>query len=197
MNQFFVYLSLGYKHITDLGGYDHLLFLVVLCGVFIISEWRKVLLIITAFTLGHSITLAFSVIGYINISSNLIEFIIPITIFLTAVGNLFYSFENTLVKKKNFRIGRFITALAFGLIHGLGFSNYLKSLLGKSQNIILELFAFNLGLEIGQIVIIFILFIFSFIFIDLLKIKRTTFNFILSAFVAGLTVSLIIDKNIF
>ncbi len=197
MSNFFIYFSLGFKHITDLNGYDHLLFIVVLCSIYLLNDWRKILVLISAFTIGHSITLALSTLDKFTIQSDIIEFLIPITIFITAIGNLFVKTKNSLLPSKSRGISRYVFALVFGLIHGMGFSNYLKSLLGKTSNIFAELLAFNLGLEIGQIIIVVFFLLSTHILINLLNVKRNSLNYIISAFVAGLSVSLIIEKNIF
>ena len=197
MIEFFNYFKLGYEHITDLAGYDHILFIIALCVVYQSSEWKQLLWVITCFTIGHSITLALSVLAIVNIESSLIEFLIPITIFLTCFNNLFVKLPDSILKKRKSPFLRYFFTLFFGLIHGLGFSNYLKSLLGKSSNIVSELFAFNIGIEIGQVVIVFLFMLLSYLFINLLDVKKRDFNYIVSSFVAGITVHLIIEKWIF
>src|SRR5215211_4882222 len=150
MQDFWLYFQLGLEHILDWQGYDHMLFIAALCLRYLLKDWRKVLILVTAFTIGHSITLALSVLSYINIPSAWIEFLIPVTIVITALSNLFQ--PNTEPKRKFPLI--YFYALFFGLIHGLGFSNYLKSLLGRGTSVVSELLAFNLGLEAGQLIIV-------------------------------------------
>jgi hypothetical protein len=194
MTEFFTFLKLGFEHITDLQGYDHLLFIVALCAIFTINDWKYILYVITFFTFGHSITLALAALKIVNVSSQLIEFLIPITIMITAISNLFYKVpENSLAKHKNQSI-RYVFTLIFGLIHGLGFSNYLRSLLGTDSNIVKQLFAFNIGLELGQILIVMIFLSISYIFYNLLDTKRRDINLVVSAFVAGVTLTILIDK---
>ncbi len=171
MNSFDLYFKLGWQHIADWQGYDHILFVVVLCLRYVFADWKKVLFLVTAFTIGHSITLALSVLEVISFKQNLIEFLIPITIIITALSNL-------KVKKfvfKNKWNAIYFLALFFGLIHGLGFSNYLKSLLGKGSNIIWELFAFNIGLEVGQLLIVSAGLLLSFVCLNILKLNRREF----------------------
>ena len=136
--------------VSDLNGIDHILFVAALCIRYQFDDWKKLLWLVTAFTLGHSITLALSVFNIVNYSVNWIEFLIPVTIVITAISNVFVK---KFVYKAKFPLIYFFAAF-FGLIHGLGFSNYLKSLLSKEGNIIPELLAFNLGLEAGQLVIV-------------------------------------------
>jgi len=181
MQDFPLYFQLGWQHILDWKGYDHILFVVVLCGTYRLPEWRKVLILVTAFTIGHSITLALSVLSLIRINTALIEFLIPVTIVITAATNILSG------KPKNKGIPvKYILALFFGLIHGMGFSNYLKSLLGKSTSIVAELFAFNIGLEFGQVVIVLGILLISFVIINLIRVKQWNWNFFLSSAIFGI-----------
>ena len=149
MDNFWIYFQLGIQHITDLQGADHMLFVIALSSTFKLSEWRKLLVLITAFTIGHSLSLALSTFNYVIINIYWIELLIPSTILLTALFNIW------LFDKYNIKRTYWLPAI-FGVIHGLGFSNYLKALLGFNENIMSSLLAFNLGLEIGQIFIILI-----------------------------------------
>jgi len=182
-----MYLQLGFEHIIDLRGYDHILFVVTLCAVYIFSDWKQVTVLITAFTIGHSTTLALSSLNIIHINSKLVEFLISLTIFLTAMANI-------VVKEREFSNGlyrfKYVSALLFGLIHGMGFSNYLRSLLGNQESIIKPLFAFNIGLEIGQLIIVFSILTLATTFIKYLKSSRREWSLVLSG--AGLGISLIL-----
>jgi len=192
MNEFALYFGLGKDHILDyVNGYDHILFVLALCAVYIIGDWRKILILVTAFTIGHSITLALATLNLINVPTNSIEFLIPLTIFITAVANLFKK-EGADSKAKT-QIN-YVFALFFGLIHGLGFSNYLRALLGKQENIVSPLFAFNLGLEFGQIIVVAIFLAISFILIELVKVPRRDFRFVLSSAIAGIALVLMKDR---
>jgi hypothetical protein len=182
MQDFPLYFELGWQHILDWKGYDHVLFVMVLCGTYLLADWKKVLILVTAFTIGHSITLALSVLKIIHVKTDLIEFLIPVTIVITAVSNLLAGKS----KPKGIQL-KYVLALFFGLIHGLGFSNYLNSLLGKSTNIVAELFAFNVGLEFGQILIVLGTLLISFVLINLLKIKKWDWTFFLSSAIFGIS----------
>ncbi|ACU05661.1 MULTISPECIES: HupE/UreJ family protein [Pedobacter] len=182
MQDFPLYFQLGWRHILDWQGYDHILFVMVLCGTYMLTDWKKVLILITAFTIGHSITLALSVFKIITVNTPLIEFLIPVTIMVTAAANILGKRQKP--KGQKFK---YTMTLFFGLIHGLGFSNYLKSLLGKSSSITAELFAFNIGLEFGQILIVIATLILSFILIWMVKIKRWDWNFFLSSAIFGIS----------
>lgn len=169
---------------------DHILFIIALTIRYQLSDWKKILLLVTAFTIGHSITLALSVLNVVTYSVNWIEFLIPVTILIASFSNLF-------VKKFVFKTKFppiYFMALFFGLIHGLGFSSYLKSILGKDQNILSPLLAFNLGLEFGQILIVLIILILSFIFVRLIKINRREYLLFVSAAVFALALNMALDR---
>jgi len=189
MPDFSLYFQLGIEHICDWQGYDHILFVTVLCGIFQLQEWKKVLVLVTAFTIGHSVTLALSVFNIIHINTSLIEFLIPVTIVFTASNNILR--KNTSEKTINLT---YLLALFFGLIHGLGFSSYLKSLLGKSTNIIPQLFAFNVGLECGQVLIVISVLLLSFLLIRIFRIKSSNWNFFLSSAIFGIALMMCIDR---
>lgn len=190
MNDFQLYFQLGFKHIADLRGIDHILFVMALCVRYQFTDWRKMLVLITAFTIGHSITLALSVFNLLTYSTRWIEFLIPVTIALTAISNFF-------VKKFAFKTKfPFIYFLAgfFGLVHGLGFSSYLKSLLGTGQSVVWELLAFNLGLEGGQLLIVTIFLLISFIFVTIFKGNRREYLLVVSAAILALALQMAIER---
>jgi hypothetical protein len=154
MNDFAFYFDLGWKHIISSEALDHQLFIIALSSIFLLVNWKQVLILVTAFTIGHSLTLILSVYDLISISSNWVEFFIPFTIVATALLNFFRKDFSTQSLRTNY-----LLALGFGLIHGLGFANTLRFMLVKNQSIALPLFSFNAGLEVGQIIVVaFILF---------------------------------------
>jgi hypothetical protein len=195
MSLFETYLRLGFYHICDIHAYDHLLFILVLCGVYPAKEFKKVLWLVTAFTLGHSLTLALSSLNVITFSQHLIEAFIPITILLTASYNVM--FYDKIAKNANASIKNlwpsYALTLFFGLIHGMGFSNYFSMLLGKSTSITFALLSFNIGVEIGQVLIVGVIFAVSFTFLSLLKVKRKRWNILVSAIAALIAIKLLID----
>jgi hypothetical protein len=192
MNDFWLYFQLGKDHILDYAnGYDHILFVIALCALYQLRDWKQVLVLITAFTLGHSLTLALSTLEIISVKAELIEFLIPVTIFITAVSNIFKNED--VLSGRAVQINYFYAAF-FGLIHGLGFSNYLKAILGKSQGIVSQLFAFNIGLEFGQIIIVGIFLAACFILVDLFGVNRRDWKLVISSAVAGIALILIKDK---
>lgn len=191
MSEFSLYFQLGLNHILDIRGYDHILFVIALCAVYLLDNWKQVLILVTAFTIGHSITLALSALAVISVNAPLIEFLIPVTIFITAFANLFAKAQTDSSKKLNLN---YLLALGFGLIHGMGFSNYLKSLLGKDTTIVKQLFAFNIGLEIGQIVIVLAFIAASFLFVNILKVHHRDWRLTISAAVGGVALTMIFEN---
>jgi hypothetical protein len=190
MHEFWMYTQIGFNHIANLSGMDHILFVTALCIRYQLSDWKKWLILVTAFTIGHSVTLVLSVFNYLDFSTNWIEFLIPVTILITSISNMF-------VKKFSFNTKFpviYFFALFFGLVHGLGFSFYLKSLLGMQQNIAPALLAFNLGLEIGQILIVMAILVISFIFVTLLKAPRRDIILIVSGGILALSLQMAIER---
>ena|SRR5688572_630917 len=189
MSEFELYFLLGKSHILDYAnGYDHIIFVVALCALYLSREWRQILLLVTSFTIGHSITLALSTLRIISVNVELIEFLIPLTIFITAVSNLFKN-ENNL-SGSNVQINYFFAGF-FGLVHGMGFSSYLRSILGKEDNIITPLFAFNVGLEFGQLVIVAIFMVAAFVLVDLIGLNRRDWKMVISSAIAGIALVLL------
>ncbi|HEV7349215.1 HupE/UreJ family protein [Telluribacter sp.] len=198
MSEFQAYLQLGFEHITDPNGYDHILFVVALCTIFTLRDWKKVLILVTAFTIGHSVTLALATLNIVSIRSDVIELLIPVTILITACMNFFHPTpKTTLVTEEKSSPLRYPLALLFGLIHGLGFSTYLRSLLGGEASILEPLLAFNVGLELGQILIVFIALLLAFAVVELFRAPKRSWNYIVSGIIAGMALSLIINNELF
>ncbi len=192
MGEFSLYFGLGKDHILDYkNGYDHILFVLALCAIYLVKDWRKILILVTAFTIGHSITLALATLQLISVKTELVEFLIPLTIFITAVSNLFRKEE--LGQSKRVQLN-YMFALFFGLIHGMGFSNYLRAILGKDHSILSQLLAFNLGLEFGQIIVVGIFLGISFLLVDLLKVTQRDWKMVLSSAIAGVALILMKDR---
>ena len=167
MSDFSFYFRIGWQHIIGRDALDHQLFILALAAIYVIKDWKQVLILVTAFTIGHSVTLFLSVKEIITINSRWVEFLIPCTIIFTAITNLF-------LKKftpKTIRINYFL-ALFFGLIHGLGFSNTIRLALASDQSLGWGLFGFNVGLEAGQIIVVLIILVISFIVLSVFKANR-------------------------
>lgn len=192
MSEFRLYFDLGREHILDANGYDHILFVVVLCVVYSVREWKQVLILVTAFTVGHSITLALATLEVITVSARVVEFLIPLTILITAVSNIIKKEGG--VDKRGMKLN-YAYAAFFGLIHGMGFSNYLQSILGRDQSIFTQLLAFNLGLEVGQIIIVAVFLIAGFVLVDLIGVNRRDWKLVISSAIAGIALILAKDKT--
>ena len=178
---FSTYFQLGFEHITDLNGYDHMLFLLALCAAYVYSDWKKILVLVTAFTIGHSITLALAVLNIIPINGAWIEFLIPVTIVATAAKNI-------ISKQGKAATATYLMALGFGLIHGMGFSNYLRSLLG--DELLLPLFSFNVGIEIGQLLVVAAIFLLQFALLKTTSVKHNHWNWVVSIMAGGISLLL-------
>jgi len=190
MSSFELYFKLGLQHILDIKGFDHILFVLALCAIYVARDWKKVLILVTAFTIGHSLTLALATFNIVNFRSDIIEFLIPVTIAITALVNLFKNKPST---GKGISLNYFFAGF-FGLIHGLGFSNYLKELLGKEATIWQPLLAFNLGLEAGQIVIVASFLLLTSL-LHLAGVNRKDWTLIVSAFVLGVAFMLLLETK--
>ncbi len=187
MSIFELYFTLGLQHIADLKGYDHILFILILCAVYSLKEWKRVLILVTAFTIGHSLTLALATLKVVKVDGDLIEFLIPLTIFITALVNVIIRKKKLSKLQHSLKYG---AALFFGLIHGLGFSNYLRSLLGAEKGLVLPLFSFNVGIEVGQIMIVVAIMLLTKVVVDVLRMPAREWHVLLSG--AGLGVSLVL-----
>lgn len=193
MSTFGLYFRLGVEHILDLQGFDHMLFIIALCSLYTLRDWRKVLLLVTAFTLGHSVTLILATLGVFKVNTAWVEFLIPLTILITAATHIFR-------RQEGFSSGKlyvnYIYAAVFGLIHGLGFSGYLRSLLGRSGQIVKPLLAFNLGIEIGQILIVSFFLLIAGLVVVVGGVNKREWTLGVSATIAGMAVMLVLQNKI-
>ena len=187
---FQTYLQLGFEHILDINAYDHILFVIALCAVYSIQEWRRILILVTAFTIGHSLTLALSALEIVVFPAEIIEFLIPLTIFATAIFNITHHHEVRHMVRLNY-----LLALFFGFIHGLGFSNFFKALMGPDESIIGPLFAFNVGVELGQLIIVGIAVVASYIVVQKFKNPQREWNLFISGAAAGIALILMMGAK--
>lgn len=194
MSEFWLYFNIGLKHVLDIKAYDHVLFLIALTVPYLFKDWKRLLLLITFFTLGHTVALILSVFGIVTVKANLIEFVIPITILLVAIFNLFTAGKNS--KNEGISIIAFVT-LFFGIIHGLGFSNYFKTLLpGTASEKVLPLAEFALGIEAAQIIVVFVILIISYIVQTVFRFSKRDWTLVMSAFIIGVVIPLIIQNPV-
>ena len=175
MQDFLFYLQLGWEHIISKDALDHQLFILALIAIFSFRDWKKVLILVTAFTIGHSLTLVLSALDVFRFPSDWVEFLIPCTIVFTALDNIIFS-KN---EKKLIQLNYYL-ALLFGLIHGMGFANSVRMMLASEQDITLPLFGFNVGLELGQIVVVAIALFIHYIFSEVPKLSNKIWIYIIS-----------------
>lgn len=190
MDNFKLFIELAFKHVLDWDAYDHILFFIVLAVIYNFKDWKKGLLLITFFTIGHTITLALSVYDVININSSLVEFLIPLTIFITAFVNV------VTASKKNFHQSNInqIFALIFGLVHGLGLSGLLNMVLEETEDKFLPMVYFALGVEFAQIAVVVVILAAGFIALEVLKIKKRDWILVLSSIVMGIVLPMLIER---
>lgn len=189
MQDFLFYLNLGWEHIISLDALDHQLFVLALIAVYSYSDWKKILVLVTAFTIGHSVTLALSILDIVRVPSDWVEFLIPLTIVLTALGNILMKNKKQSQSKLNYYL-----ALFFGLIHGMGFANTARVMIAKSQSIALPLLGFNVGLEVGQIAIVFGILILLFILLNLFKVNKKDWILFVSSGVFALSLKMTLER---
>lgn len=190
MNDFIFYLKLGLTHVLDFKAYDHILFLIVLAVVYQFKQWKKVLWLITLFTIGHSVTLALSTYGIVKVREDIVEFLIPATIFITGLLNVLTA-KKASVGKENQNL---FFALVFGLIHGLGFSNYFKMIIGSEENKLIPLLEFSVGVEIAQIIIVVGILLIGAVFQGVFNTNRRDWILVISSIVIGFSLQMMFNR---
>jgi len=192
MSDFWLYFKIGLEHVLDWNAYDHILFLIVLCAAYTFNSWKKLFVLITLFTLGHMASLLLATYGVVKVSSSLIEFLIPITILVTAIFNLFTAGK----EKRAEKLGLFyITTIFFGLIHGFGFASYYKMISPDME--ILPLLEFALGVEAAQIIVVIIVLILAFIFQTVFRFNKRDWVLVVSSIVIGMLIPMLFNVWIF
>lgn len=192
MSDFWLYFNLGLNHVLDWRAYDHVLFLIVLSAAYTFSSWKRLLILVTLFTIGHTLSLVLVNYKVISVSSSIIEFLIPITILVAAVYNLITAKKH----KKNDKMTVFyVLTLFFGIIHGLGFATFFTAL--ESEGKLLPLLQFALGIEAAQIIVVIVLLIFAFIFQSIFRFNKRDWILVLSSIVIGMVIPMLVDNWIF
>lgn len=189
MQDFGFYFNIGWTHIISKDALDHQLFIIALAAIYLLRDWKQVLVLVTAFTIGHSLTLALSVMNVIWFNPNLVEVLIPLTIVITALFNL----TQKKFTPRSVRIN-YVLALVFGLVHGMGFANSVRFMMADDQNLGWSLFGFNVGLELGQIVVVIAVLLIAHVFVTLLKINRRDWVIFLSAGVFALALKMVLER---
>lgn len=189
MSDFGFYFLLGWEHIISSDALDHQLFIAALAAIYLLKDWKRVLILVTAFTIGHSLTLALSILDIIRFSQGWVEFLIPLTIVITALTNLFQKEFTARSVRINYAL-----ALLFGLIHGMGFANSVRFMMARDQSLGWSLFGFNLGLEAGQIVVVVAILLIAHLVVNVLKAPRRDWVIFLSAAVFGLALKMVLER---
>lgn len=193
MNEFLFNVKYGINHVLDLNGYDHVLFLMVLAVPYLFKDWKRVLLLVSLFTLGHTLSLVLAAYDIVAVNGKVVEFLIPITILVAAIYNVFTGGKKDKNKKRGLLL---FAALFFGLIHGLGFAREFAMVFGDAENKPLALLEFALGIEIAQIIIVFIVLFIGMLFQTLFRFSQRDWVMVLSSIVIGLVIPILIENNI-
>ncbi|GAB3638604.1 HupE/UreJ family protein [Hymenobacter arcticus] len=197
MSVFTTYLQLGFLHICSWQATDHLTFLLALCAPYVLADWRRVVALVTSFTVGHSITLALATLGVVGVNAPVVELLIPVTIILTALVNMKQA--GPALARQSRRETSVLwaapnaLAAAFGLIHGLGFSNYLRALLGAQRRPVAELLSFNLGVELGQLLVVSIILLLGFVLLRVVGVARRDWLLTVSGAALGVATLLLLQ----
>ena len=193
LQSFLKFLELGLYHILNFDGYDHILFVIIVSVPFIFKDWKRLLILISVFTLGHTLSLILGVYDIVNLNVNVTEWLIPITIFFMAVYNIL-----TAGKSKQRRpYLMYGIVLFFGLVHGLGFANAFESLVDNKENTILSILEFSIGIEIGQFIIVLVSLTLSFIFQSIFRFSNRDWVMVVSSIILGFILPLIFMSPIF
>lgn len=191
MDNLIFFVKEGFFHVLDWNAYDHVLFLIALTVVYDFKNWEKIFWLITLFTVGHTLSLILAVYGVISINRAWIEFLIPLTIFITALVNIFYAKTASKDTKTNTNL---FFALFFGLIHGLGFSSYFNMLVGKASSKFLPLLEFALGVELAQVVIVILILLLGFVFQTIFRFSKRDWILVISSVVIGVTIPMLMNN---
>ena len=190
MDDFVLYFSLGLNHVLDAAAYDHILFLVVLSVVFSFYQYKKVIGLLSFFTIGHTLTLALAVYAVVEVEKKLVEFLIPLTIAITGVFNVLRA-KRVAMGKENFTL---FFALFFGLIHGLGFSNYFRAMIGREEDKVVPLLEFALGIEVSQVIVVFVVLLVGILLSSLFKVSKRDWIMVCSSIVIGVILPMMLGR---
>ena len=194
MDAFFIYVNMGINHVLDIKGYDHVLFLLALISPYAFKDWKRILFLVSIFTVGHTLALVLSVYNVVSVKASLVEFLIPVTILITALFALFTAGKTTKKESVTFVAG---VTLFFGLIHGLGFSNYFKTIMiGTPSEKVLPLMEFALGIEVAQLIVVIIGLILAYIAQAVFKFSKREWGLIIASFIIGAVVPMLIENEI-
>lgn len=192
LENFWFNVEYGINHVLDINAYDHVLFLIVLTVSYLFKDWKRVLLLVSLFTLGHTLSLVLAAYNVVNVNGKLVEFLIPITILIVALFNVFTAGKGAQKEK----IGLlFFTTLFFGLVHGLGFAREFQMLLGDTDSKLVLLLEFALGIELAQVIIVFMVLFLGYIVQTIFRFSKRDWIMVISAIVVGLVIPMILNSD--
>ena len=192
LENFWFNVQYGINHVLDINAYDHVLFLIVLTVPYMFQNWKRVLLLVSMFTLGHTLSLVLAAYNVVSVNAQIVEFLIPITILIVALFNVFTSGKSAQKEKVGIL---FLSTLFFGLIHGLGFAREFQMLLGDTDNKLVLLLEFALGIELAQVIIVFIVLFLGYITQTIFRFSKRDWIMVVSAIVIGLVIPMIMNSD--
>ncbi|GAA4938660.1 HupE/UreJ family protein [Algibacter agarivorans] len=192
LQNFWFNVEYGINHVLDINAYDHVLFLIVLTVPYVFKNWKRVLLLVSMFTLGHTLSLVLAAYNVVTVNAAVVEFLIPITILIVALFNVFTSGKGAQREKVGVL---FLSTLFFGLVHGLGFAREFKMLLGDTDNKLVLLLEFALGIELAQIIIVFIVLFLGYVVQTIFRFTKRDWIMVISAIVVGLVIPMILNSD--
>ena len=191
MSTFILYFRLGYRHVLDIYGVDHMLLIIVIMSVFMLRDWRRAMILFLLYVIGSSLSLSLAVNEIIRVDINIIDYLIPVTLLVAAVINIFKKHESYTPRS----IVRFVIILIIGFIHGFGYADYLMDILGSDLNLAIPILGFNLGIELGLLFVAFAFLIISWVFVNNLGISRRDWNLVISSGIAGIALTLMFESR--
>lgn len=195
MQELLIYFNMGLKHVLDITAYDHIVFLIALLIPYTFKDWKRVFLLVSLFTLGHTLALILSIFGVVSISVTVVEFLIPITILITALYHLYTAGKSA--KKETVSFVAMVT-VCFGLIHGLGFSNYFNTIMvGSGMNKLVPLLEFALGIEAAQLIVVLVVLLLAYILQTFFRFSKRDWALVLSGCIIGVVLPMILQSEIF
>jgi len=192
LENFWFNVEYGINHVLDINAYDHVLFLIVLSIPYVFKDWKRVLLLVSMFTLGHTLSLVLAAYNVVTVNATVVEFLIPITILVVALFNVFTSGKGAQREKVGVL---FLSTLFFGLVHGLGFAREFKMLLGDTDNKLVLLLEFALGIELAQVIIVFVVLFLGYIVQTIFRLTKRDWIMVISAIVVGLVIPMILNSD--
>jgi hypothetical protein len=193
IENFWFNVEYGMNHVLDVNAYDHVLFLIVLTIPYLFKDWKRVLLLVSVFTIGHTLSLTLAAYGAFSVSDELVEFLIPVTILIVALFNVFTAGKGAQREKVGVL---FISTLFFGLVHGMGFAREFRMFVGNSESKLVPLLEFALGIEIAQVIIVFLVIFFGFLFQTVFRFSKRDWIMVVSSVVVGLIIPMLLANKI-